>query len=62
MPPRYEKMRDSFKAQGMSDKAAKGKAARLYNATRGEGSPPVTRNSEKTARSLQSLVSRSPRK
>ncbi len=32
MPRGYEKMRDAFKAQGMSDKAAKRKAARIWNA------------------------------
>ena len=32
MPKGYEKMRDKFKAQGMSDKRAKTKAARIYNA------------------------------
>jgi len=31
MPKGYEKMRDAFKRQGMSDKAAKGKAARIWN-------------------------------
>lgn len=43
MPKKYEKMRDSFKRQGMSDKAAKGKAARIYNSQRKAGSKPVTR-------------------
>jgi len=31
MPKGYERMRDSFKRKGMSDKAAKKKAARIYN-------------------------------
>ena len=31
MPKAYEKMRDEFKKQGLSDKAAKAKAARIYN-------------------------------
>jgi hypothetical protein len=31
MPKGYEKMRDSFKKQGMSDKAAKTKAAKIWN-------------------------------
>lgn len=48
MPPKYEAMRDKFTSQGMSSKAAKGKAARIYNAERGPNTPPVTRNSEKT--------------
>lgn len=43
MPKKYERMRDSFKSQGLSDKAAKGKAARIYNAQRPEGAAPVTR-------------------
>lgn len=33
MPRQYERMRDSFKRQGLSDKAAKTKAARIYNAS-----------------------------
>jgi hypothetical protein len=32
MPDAYEKMRDRFKREGMSDKNAKAKAARIYNA------------------------------
>lgn len=43
MPRRYEKMRDKFKREGMTSKKAKGKAARIYNATRKPGSKPVTR-------------------
>lgn len=51
MPAKYEAMRDSFKkkflALGMSeeeaDQKAKEKAARIYNATRKKGTPPVTR-------------------
>lgn len=43
MPKKYEKMRDKFKSQGLSDKAAKGKAARIYNANRPKGAAPVTR-------------------
>lgn len=31
MPRGYEKMRDSFKRKGMSAKAAKKKAARIWN-------------------------------
>lgn len=31
MPKAYEAMRDKFKSQGMSDKAAKTKAAKIYN-------------------------------
>lgn len=32
MPRGYEKMRDAFKRKGMSSKAAKKKAARIWNA------------------------------
>jgi len=32
MPKQYEAMRDKFKQEGLSDKAAKAKAARIYNA------------------------------
>lgn len=48
MPAAYEKMRDKFIGQGMSTKAAKGKAARIYNARRGNKRP-VTRNYDKSA-------------
>lgn len=41
MPRRYEKMRDEFIKQGISEKAAKAKAARIYNATRKPGEPPL---------------------
>jgi hypothetical protein len=42
MPKKYEEMRDKFKREGMSDAAAKKKAARIYNATRNPGQTPVT--------------------
>jgi len=41
MPKEYEKLRDKFKAQGLSDKAAKAKAAAIYNAKHPKN--PVTR-------------------
>lgn len=44
MPKQYEAMRDSFKKKGMSDKAAKAKAARIYNSK--HKSNPVTRGSK----------------
>jgi hypothetical protein len=44
MPKAYEKMRDAFKREGLSDKAAKGKAARIYNAKHPKS--PVTRKSK----------------
>lgn len=31
MPKGYEKMRDEFKKQGLSDEAAKTKAAKIWN-------------------------------
>ncbi len=42
MPRKYTALRDKFKRQGMSDKGAKKKAAKIYNAKRG-GKKPVTR-------------------
>ncbi len=44
MPKAYEAMRDKFHSQGLSLKAAKGKAARIYNSRRGNRAP-VTRSS-----------------
>lgn len=44
MPRQYEAMRDKFKRAGMSDKAAKTKAAKIYNAK--HKSKPVTRKSK----------------
>jgi len=43
MPAQYIAMRDNFKSQGMSDKAAKAKAARIYNSKHKKN--PVTRGS-----------------
>lgn len=43
MPKAYERMRDSFKAGGMSDSAAKGKAAKIFNSRRKPGAKPVTK-------------------
>lgn len=43
MPKFYTSMRDEFKREGMGDKAAKKKAARIYNAKRKPGQKPVTR-------------------
>lgn len=45
MPRAYEAMRDHFIKMGMSTKAAKGKAARIYNSRRKSGQAPVTRSS-----------------
>jgi len=43
MPKAYETMRDEFIGHGMPVKAAMTKAAKIYNANRGENDPPVTR-------------------
>lgn len=40
-------MRRNFISQGMSESAAKEKAAKIYNAQRKRGQKPVTRNYEK---------------
>lgn len=42
MPAKYEAMRDKFQDQGLSSRAAKRKAARIYNAQRKRGQKPVT--------------------
>ena len=42
MPKRYESIRDSLVAIGVSLKEAKTKAARIFNSTRKEGEAPVT--------------------
>ena len=42
MPAKYEAMRDKFIKEGLSSKAAKGKAARIYNSQRKKGQKPVT--------------------
>lgn len=43
MPKKYEKMRDKFERQGMPAKAAKTKAAKIYNSQRKKGQRPVTK-------------------
>jgi hypothetical protein len=45
MPKAYEHMRDKFKEEGMTDKAAKRKAAKIYN-SKHPGNP-VTRSHKK---------------
>ena len=49
-PQAYEAMRDKFKRQGLSDKAAKTKAARIYNASRKKGQTPVTGKHKKRSK------------
>jgi len=46
MPKGYEKMRDKFKSEGMSDKAAKRKAAKIWN-SKHPGNPVTSRKHEK---------------
>ncbi len=53
MPAMYIAMRDKFKREGLSEKAAEKKAARIFNARRPAGAPPMTRNYEKTARTYE---------
>lgn len=48
MPKAYEIMRDKFKSQGLSDKAAKTRAAKIYNST--HKSNPVTGKHKVTAK------------
>ena len=48
MPKIYEAIRDKL-MKTMSEEQAKKHAAMIYNARRPKGSPPVTRNFEKTA-------------
>lgn len=44
MPKPYEDMKDKFIRQGLSDAAAKTKAAKIFNSkVRKPGQPPVTR-------------------
>lgn len=44
MSAKYEAIRDKLIGKGMSAKAAKGKAARIFNGTRKPGEAPVTRS------------------
>lgn len=46
MPRKYEAIRDKFEKEGLNEKAAKTKAAKIYNAERKRGQAPVTRNSK----------------
>ena len=42
MPKKYEAMRDKFMGEGLGSRAAKKKAARIYNAQRKRGQKPVS--------------------
>lgn len=46
MPKKYEAIRDKYIKEGLSSKVAKQRAAKIYNATRKKGTPPVTRKSK----------------
>jgi len=52
MPRQYEAMRDKFKSQGMSDAAAKTKAAKIYNSKHPDN--PVTRKSDEPTKAKKS--------
>lgn len=45
MPPQYEGMKAAFKKQGLSDKEAKTKAAKIYNSKHSNN--PVTNKEDK---------------
>lgn len=51
MPKRYEAMRDEF-AKKMPLKAAKTKAAKIFNATRKKSEAPVTGTMEQAMKAL----------
>jgi hypothetical protein len=50
MPALYLHLKSKFKQEGLSEKAAEKKAARIFNARRPPGASPMTRNYEKTAK------------
>jgi hypothetical protein len=47
MPAKYEAIKRKFLAEGKSDKEAKTRAAKIFNATRKKGQKPVTRKEGK---------------
>ena len=51
MPKKYEAMKKKFMKDGMSEKAASAKAARIYNAEREGGQKPVTQSYDRKKRS-----------
>ena len=48
MPAKYDAIKQKFLRMGDSEKEAKTRAAKIYNAGRESRTPPVTRNYEKT--------------
>ena len=49
MPARYVAMRDKFREQGLSEKEAETRAAKIFNATRKPWQKPVTGSDSKAA-------------
>jgi hypothetical protein len=47
MPYQYEEIKKKFLAQGMSNEEAEQHAARIYNANRPQGAPPVGPHSDR---------------
>jgi hypothetical protein len=43
MPEKYRRIKEEYRAKGLSKKAAEKVAARIYNAQRKPGQKPVTR-------------------
>lgn len=60
MPKQYEAMRDKFMAEGMSMKAAKGKAARIYNAK--HKANPVTRSYDAKHKMMPMKAKKQPKR
>ena len=52
MPARYESIRNKFREQGLSEKEAETRAAKIFNATRKPGQKPVTGNEIKSFKML----------
>jgi hypothetical protein len=46
MPAKYEAIKAKFLKEGKSEKEAKTRAAKIFNATRKKGEKPVTRKSD----------------
>lgn len=58
MPQRYVSIKESLVAKGASVKAAKTKAAKIYNATRKSGEKPVTRHYDDDAKFVARMKNR----
>jgi hypothetical protein len=55
VPAQYERMRDQFESQGMSEDAAQAKSAAIYNSMPSHKDAPVTGKSEPVAAAHQHL-------